>query len=86
MDSKAEWKPPDGNLVLDVDDSNEVVVGGVYLRLYANNPGWTLKRPKLFLGELLDTTITLMAKESGDVRIPVLYLQWHQIFNTVSLF
>jgi DnaJ family protein C protein 13 len=50
-------------------ESEEVVVGGVYLRLFTANPGWTLKRPKMFLGELLDTTLNLMGKESGEVNI-----------------
>jgi len=66
-DIKAEWKAPENNLNLEDEQSDELVVGGVYLRLFTANPGWSLKRPKHFLGELLDTTINLMSRESGEV-------------------
>ncbi|CAB3364063.1 Hypothetical predicted protein [Cloeon dipterum] len=66
LDGKAEWKSPDTDFNYQVDQSDELVVGGVYLRLFSTNPGWSLKRPKHFLGELLDTTIDLMSRESGE--------------------
>lgn len=46
-----EWKDPD--MLSDLATS-ELVVSGVYLRLYASNPGWTLRRPRQFLSDLLD--------------------------------
>jgi DnaJ family protein C protein 13 len=45
------WKDPD---VLQEISTNELVVSGVYLRLYASNPGWTLRKPRQFLSDLLD--------------------------------
>jgi DnaJ homolog subfamily C member 13 len=46
-----QWKDPD---ILSDITTNELVVSGVYLRLYAANPGWTLRRPRQFLSDLLD--------------------------------
>lgn len=34
--------------------SDELVVSGVYLKLFISNPSWTLRRPKQFLSDLLD--------------------------------
>lgn len=42
---------------------NEPIVAGVYLRLFNNNPGWNVRKPKEFLSELLDTCIGSMTKE-----------------------
>lgn len=48
--------------------TNEPVVGGVYLRLFIASPAWTLRKPKEFLSELMDTTLLLMSREKIDVR------------------
>lgn len=45
------WKDPE--MLQDITTS-ELVVSGVYLRLYASNPGWTLRKPRQFLSDLLD--------------------------------
>lgn len=42
-------------------------MGGVYLRLFVASPAWALRKPKEFLSELMDTTLTLMSKEKPDV-------------------
>jgi DnaJ family protein C protein 13 len=59
---KGVIKLPDTSLLLS-SPSNETVVAGVYLRLFNNNPGWNVRRPKEFLSELLDTCISSMTKE-----------------------
>lgn len=59
---KGVIKIPDTNLILS-SPTNETVVAGVYLRLFNNNPGWNVRRPKEFLSELLDTCISSMTKE-----------------------
>jgi DnaJ homolog subfamily C member 13 len=46
-----QWKDPE---MLQEISTNELVVSGVYLRLYAKNPGWTLRKPRQFLSDLLD--------------------------------
>lgn len=48
--------------------TNEPVVGGVYLRLFVASPAWALRKPKEFLSELMDTTLSLMSKEKTDVN------------------
>jgi hypothetical protein len=61
-------KLPDTQNNIDVA-TNEPVVGGVYLRLFIASPAWALRKPKEFLSELMDTTLTLMSKEKTDVSI-----------------
>lgn len=63
------WKMPDTNGLTSVANPNEVVVGGVYLRIFIANPAWTLRKPKEFLSELLETCLTLMSKEKTNVSI-----------------
>lgn len=62
QNSKNVVKLPDTSSLL-ASPLNETVVGGVYLRLFNNNPGWNVRRPKEFLSELLDTCISSMTKE-----------------------
>ncbi|XP_065167125.1 dnaJ homolog subfamily C member 13 isoform X2 [Atheta coriaria] len=61
------WKMPDNNGLTSVAHPNEYVVGGVYLRIFVSNPTWTLRKPKEFLSELMETCLTLMAKEKPNV-------------------
>ncbi|CAB3251111.1 unnamed protein product [Arctia plantaginis] len=49
------WAPP-----------GEVVVDGVYLKLYLQNPHWNLRSPKRFLQELLTETVTSLNKDSSE--------------------
>ena len=47
---------------------NEVVIGGVFLRLFIANPGWVLRKPKEFLVELFEawTELTLRKQQEGE--------------------
>ncbi|XP_037090468.1 dnaJ homolog subfamily C member 13-like isoform X2 [Pollicipes pollicipes] len=65
-DPNAAWKLPDDFSVQFTNVQGEVVVGGVFLRLFIANPGWVLRRPKEFLTELLDTGLTLMQQAPPD--------------------
>lgn len=62
------FKLPDEG-VLPADVTSEVVVAGVYLRLFNQNPGWNVRRPKEFLSELLDSCIKIMAKDQVQIGI-----------------
>lgn len=64
----AVLKLPDTQNNIDVA-TNEPVVGGVYLRLFIASPAWALRKPKEFLSELMDTTLTLMSKDKTDVSV-----------------
>lgn len=48
---KILWK--DSDTLQDIT-TTELVVSGVYLKLFISNPGWTLRKPKQFLSDLLD--------------------------------
>ena len=39
----------------------QVVVSGVYLRLFVANPGWVLRKPKQFMEDLLENMLVLMS-------------------------
>ncbi|XP_053615104.1 dnaJ homolog subfamily C member 13 isoform X2 [Plodia interpunctella] len=49
------WAPP-----------GEVVVAGVYLKLYLQTPHWNLRSPKRFLQELLTETFNSLNKDSSE--------------------
>ena len=51
------------------DIQGEVVVGGVFLRLFIANPGWVLRKPKEFLTELLEKWSQAIGSNSPDVRL-----------------
>lgn len=52
------------------DVAGEVVVAGVYLRLFVANPGWVLRRPKQFMEELLENMISLMSgKDNQQIEL-----------------
>ncbi|XP_034835382.1 dnaJ homolog subfamily C member 13 isoform X1 [Maniola hyperantus] len=46
--------------------AGEVVVGGVYLKLFLQNPTWSLRSPKRFLQELLTETLASLHKDSSE--------------------
>ena len=55
--SETLWSVPE-NFQLSLEDvSGEVVVSGVYLRLFVANPGWVLRRPKQFMEDLLENML-----------------------------
>ena len=50
-----KWEPSDEELQPILKElQDEITVGGVYLRLYLQNPGWILRRPREFLIELIE--------------------------------
>ncbi|XP_022662013.1 dnaJ homolog subfamily C member 13-like [Varroa jacobsoni] len=60
------WNPsPDFSLCAEAAE-DELVIGGVYVRLFVQSPGWSLRRPKEFLGECLDRACQLMARQDSD--------------------
>ncbi|XP_028165155.1 dnaJ homolog subfamily C member 13-like [Ostrinia furnacalis] len=48
--------------------AGEVVVGGVYLKLFLQHPHWNLRSPKKFLQELLTETLNALSKDTTEVR------------------
>ncbi|XP_058835825.1 dnaJ homolog subfamily C member 13 isoform X1 [Topomyia yanbarensis] len=66
QNSKTFWRDPE---VLPDIISNELIVSGVYLRLYISNPGWTLRKPKQFLSDLLDFIVENISRTGVDQNI-----------------
>ncbi|XP_039452152.1 dnaJ homolog subfamily C member 13 isoform X2 [Culex pipiens pallens] len=64
--SKVQWRDPE---VLPEIISSELVVSGVYLRLYISNPGWTLRKPKQFLADLLDFIVDNISRNGVDKNV-----------------
>ncbi|OQR69176.1 dnaJsubfamily C member 13-like [Tropilaelaps mercedesae] len=60
------WALPSDFSICSETGENELVIGGVYIRLFVQNPGWSLRRPKEFLGECLDRACGLMARQDFD--------------------
>lgn len=56
---------PDFNL-LNAFDQDELVVAGVYLRLFNQNPTWVLRKPRDFLTELMNSFQSLIKSVSID--------------------
>lgn len=56
---------PDFNL-LNAFDQDELVVAGVYLRLFNQNPTWVLRKPRDFLTELMNSFQALIKSPTID--------------------
>ncbi|KAL5285788.1 DNAJC13 family protein [Megaselia abdita] len=63
VNGKLLWKDPE---ILPDIVSNEIVVAGVYLRLFVSNPAWTLRKPKQFLSDLLDFVVDNISKTTTE--------------------
>ena len=80
--SETLWSVPE-NFQLSLEDvSGEVVVSGVYLRLFAANPGWVLRRPKQFMEDLLENM--LVTSEVYNIAKLQLNSQLHLHSNPTS--
>lgn len=58
------WKLSDDFTLELPKEQGEIILAGVYLRLFIQNPGWVLRRPKEFLIELLNKAHELMSRPS----------------------
>ncbi|KAB0803499.1 hypothetical protein PPYR_00469 [Photinus pyralis] len=65
----ALWRLPDNNGLTNSVTPNEIMIGGVYLRIFIANPAWTLRRPKEFLSELFETCLSQMAKDKPSTEL-----------------
>ena len=52
---------------------NELVVSGIYIRLFIANPGWVLRKPREFLIDLMENILQLMnSKEQNNEKLEAL--------------
>ncbi|WKX89857.1 hypothetical protein Q1695_009030 [Nippostrongylus brasiliensis] len=49
--------------------AGELVIGGVFVRLYVANPAWAVRHPKEFATELIEKVLELMNKPSADLTL-----------------
>jgi hypothetical protein len=62
--------------VLTICNSNELIIGGIYIRLFNSNPGWTMRKPVAFLTDLFGTFIKLMHKSQvSSILFSILLLK-----------
>jgi len=57
----------EGFSVVYADIEGEMIVGGVFLRLFVANPGWVLRKPKEFITELLEKWSEIVSVSNPNV-------------------
>ncbi|KAK2561616.1 DnaJ-like protein subfamily C member 13 [Acropora cervicornis] len=62
-----QWKLPEDFEIMFDDTVGELIVGGIYLRLFIQQPAWVLRKPKEFLIALLQTFVDKLTKPSSRV-------------------
>ncbi len=50
------------------DPANELVISGIYIRLFIANPGWVLRKPREFLTDLMETALQIMKSAQPDLQ------------------
>ena len=58
----APWRREDVDLFQGADAA-ELVVAGIYIRLFIANPGWVLRKPREFLTELMENALQIMGSQ-----------------------
>lgn len=48
--------------------AGELIVGGVFIRLYNTNPSWAVRHPRQFATELMEKVLELMQKPNEHLR------------------
>jgi len=64
----ARWILSEGFSVVYADIEGEMILGGVFLRLFVANPGWVLRKPKEFITELLEKWSEIVSVVNPNVR------------------
>ena len=65
----ARWALAEDFSVMYTDVQGELVVGGVFLRLFISSPGWVLRKPKEFMVELLEKWSEIVSVTSPNVSV-----------------
>ena len=48
--------------------TNELVISGIYVRLFIANPGWVLRKPREFLSDLLEQALQSMKSSNPNLE------------------
>eukprot|EP00002_Diphylleia_rotans_P000032 TRINITY_DN10013_c0_g1_i2.p1 TRINITY_DN10013_c0_g1~~TRINITY_DN10013_c0_g1_i2.p1 ORF type:complete len:2234 (+),score=354.17 TRINITY_DN10013_c0_g1_i2:44-6745(+) len=73
-DRSLTWKPLETQSNIYDEGSNEVRVGGVYLRLFTNQPAWPLRDPRQFLIDLMDRVLLDVSKKKAAESLEMISL------------
>ena len=67
------WRREDVDLFQGADAA-ELVVAGIYIRLFIANPGWVLRKPREFLTELMENALQIMGSQvNRAAKLPQRY-------------
>ncbi len=50
------------------EGTGELVIAGIYVRLFIANPGWVLRKPREFLSDLLEAALQGMSSQQPDLQ------------------
>jgi len=75
----------EGFSVVYADIDGEMIVGGVFLRLYVANPGWVLRKPKEFITELLEKWSEIVSVSNPNVRTTRRFYPWLMYIHYLPL-
>jgi DnaJ family protein C protein 13 len=68
-DPGAKWNAPNAEETLYQSVvEGEIIVGGVYIRLFNTNPSWTVRHPKNFCTELMEKILELMQSPNDQLE------------------
>ncbi|XP_059089728.1 dnaJ homolog subfamily C member 13-like [Tigriopus californicus] len=59
------WNPSEQELNINLE-CNELVISGIYIRLFNANPGWVLRKPREFLSDLLENVVQMISAKTVD--------------------
>ncbi|KAH9580066.1 DnaJ domain [Trypanosoma melophagium] len=70
-DPTAYWKIPENILA---ESGEDLQIGGVYLKLYLSQPGWSVRKPKEFLLALLEKFVAECGKPIENINTEMIVL------------
>jgi DnaJ homolog subfamily C member 13 len=62
-----KWSLSESFAVVYSNIEGELIIGGVFLRLFIANPGWVLRKPKEFIVELLEKWSEIVSVANPNV-------------------
>ena len=66
------WQPSQEDADLRASLHGELVISGIYIRLFVANPGWVLRKPREFLIELMEHVLKQMGQGGGGETLETL--------------
>lgn len=64
QDLSVDWRLPSESFQVDYGVCGELIIGGIYIRLYVANSSWNLRKPREFLRDLLEFAFSPPTEQS----------------------